>query len=496
MVPTKGGAVPIGIMLHSNQNTENYTEGMKLMQELWSAFNFSISCFMTDDSKALKSALKIVWPSVEQLLCQFHVISAVWNWLFTPSNNVPKAERKMCINSVREIMYACTQEEAETLFEKCMGNFQHLDKFCKYVTELYLRKEQWSFSFRKHVLNRSHNTNNFAEITFRIFKDLILMRLKAHNSLSLLSFISHELDDYYSSRLTDIAFGRGFSKDKILKVLNDRAQILIDQFSPKFEKLSDDLFMVPSSDGEKMYEVNSSLAICSCVSGCQGAFCKPQFAVGIFFQKDFVNCPHLSAKDKQNLFYVANGVAHNLDFFAPLKRKFSNMADENDKENMSADVCDNFTTDTENGEWSDFDEGEPDVKKRRKYISSDEDDDDVILTFDQCVGKWRKIIKENSCDGFLIKNVSRFSAIGVKFDTGVQLGSFLNNAVERHRRGGKNIAVQPMNINRRKSQSKSRRVQRSGRPLGGVKAPPKRKRNLALNISLNQLNAKSHGQGH
>jgi hypothetical protein len=36
------------------------------MKELWSDFKISIACFMTDDSKALKSALKMIWPEVIQ----------------------------------------------------------------------------------------------------------------------------------------------------------------------------------------------------------------------------------------------------------------------------------------------------------------------------------------------------------------------------------------------------------------------------------------------
>jgi MULE transposase domain len=58
------------------------------MKELWSDFKFSIACFMTDDSKALKSALKMIWPEVIQLLCQCHVMSAVWNWLFVPNQTI------------------------------------------------------------------------------------------------------------------------------------------------------------------------------------------------------------------------------------------------------------------------------------------------------------------------------------------------------------------------------------------------------------------------
>jgi hypothetical protein len=83
-----------------------------------------------------------------------------------------------------------------------------------------------------------------------------------------------------------------------------------------------------------------------------------------------------------------------------------------------------------------------------------------------------------------------------KFKTGTQLASFFATALERHKRGGKIIPVQPMNINRRKSSSRSRRVLRCGRPLQGVKVAVKRKRGLSQNIAQNQRNAKSHGNAH
>jgi hypothetical protein len=121
------------------------------------------------------------------------------------------------------------------------------------------------------------------------------MRLKAHNSISLLSFIAHELDAYYCSRLTDISYGRGLSKDKIYSVLRDRAQILIDEFSQKFLQVGPEIFQVPSSDGETIYEVNARIAVCSCISGCQGAFCKHQLAVEILYKTNLLNCPLLTA---------------------------------------------------------------------------------------------------------------------------------------------------------------------------------------------------------
>jgi len=65
----------------------------------------------------------------------------------------------------------------------------------------------------------------------------------------------------------------------------------------------------------------------------------------------------------------------------------------------------------------------------------------------------------------------------------------------RHRAA---IHVQPTAVNRRRP-GVTRGTKRlpTGRPAKGDKrAPPKRRRNLQLNVSANQPNAKSHGSGH
>jgi len=60
-------------------------------------------------------------------------------------------------------------------------------------------------AYRVNVVNRGHNTNNYAEATFRIIKDIIMSRL---NPLALLDYIVVVLEKYYGGRLLAAAFGR------------------------------------------------------------------------------------------------------------------------------------------------------------------------------------------------------------------------------------------------------------------------------------------------
>jgi hypothetical protein len=47
---------------------------------------------MTDDALAEKQALQDVFPSAVQILCAFHVLQALWRYLWDSKNGVPKEE--------------------------------------------------------------------------------------------------------------------------------------------------------------------------------------------------------------------------------------------------------------------------------------------------------------------------------------------------------------------------------------------------------------------
>ena len=55
-------------------------------------------------------------------------------------------------------------------------------------------------AYRSDIINRSHNTNNNAEATFRVVKDIIPTRLKAYNALALLDYVV-VLEKYCCGRL-------------------------------------------------------------------------------------------------------------------------------------------------------------------------------------------------------------------------------------------------------------------------------------------------------
>jgi hypothetical protein len=254
---------------------------------------------------------------------------------------------------------------------------------------------------------------------------------------------------------------------------------------------------VPSSNGETFYQVNSDIGFCNCVSGAQGGYCKHQAAVATVFGISFPNCPSLTPDDKAELFFIANNTEMHLSFFEPLARVVEEpnticlqSRDQSDS-SCSDDDKENDQNDWEYSESdiSDFDE--PPDKKCKV------DTKQIVENFESACQHIQSLFLENSSDDFLLKSMKKFSANALKLQTGMQLASFCNSTSTARPRVGRKIHVQPTSVVRRTTtKSRNRRVMRSGRPIGGVKKVAKRPRNLALNVSENRLNAKSHGDAH
>jgi len=63
--------------------------------------------------------------------------------------------------------------------EELLDSADDCPNFVDYITAFWERGEHWGMAWRKIACLRGHNTNNFAEVTVRLFKDNILTRCKA-----------------------------------------------------------------------------------------------------------------------------------------------------------------------------------------------------------------------------------------------------------------------------------------------------------------------------
>ena len=83
------GGLPVGEILTTREDTETIRFGLELLKSVLPRGAFygrgvdvGPQLFMTDDSDSLRSALTGAWEQAELLLCIFHVLQAIWNWLW------------------------------------------------------------------------------------------------------------------------------------------------------------------------------------------------------------------------------------------------------------------------------------------------------------------------------------------------------------------------------------------------------------------------------
>ena len=164
-----------------------------------------------------------------------------------------------------------------------------------------------------NVLTRKNNTNNYAEATFRVVKDIILTRLKAFNPLLLLDFIVVDLEKYYSGRLINAAFGRLEKSYNLFEKVIDKAAV-IECKDDIIQEVKERIYKVRSSKKTDCYdEVISDIGLCSCFSSQQGGFCKHQAVVDIRYDTVFPNSPlELSTTNTQQLYKITTGNANKL----------------------------------------------------------------------------------------------------------------------------------------------------------------------------------------
>ena len=218
MTCSPAGGLPLGFVVTSSESEKVLTTAFKALKLLLpnDAFYNRQSAgpvlFMTDDANAEVNALRHVWPEATFLLCVWHVLTAVWRWLWDAKHQIRKDDRASLFKMFRAVLYAETEDDYENKKELLL-NDEVCVSYPSYIRHLQIayfnRKETWAISFRndQKLPTHSTNTSNYIEASFRLTKDGQFNRTKAYNLPDLLDIL---LDDsvYYKKRLLDIGNGR------------------------------------------------------------------------------------------------------------------------------------------------------------------------------------------------------------------------------------------------------------------------------------------------
>ena len=91
--------------------------------------------------------------------------------------------------------------------QRAIANSNDYPEWARYITNYWNRKEDWALAYRD-ALTHGHQTNNYSEITVRLFKDVVLNRNKAYNAIALIDFSCTLMEEYYQRRLRNFVNGR------------------------------------------------------------------------------------------------------------------------------------------------------------------------------------------------------------------------------------------------------------------------------------------------
>ncbi|XP_033098950.1 uncharacterized protein LOC117102680 [Anneissia japonica] len=270
---------------------------------------------MTDDCEAERTALANAFPEANIILCCFHVLQALWRWLWMGKNRIASTDRQHLFFLVKSMVYADTVENLDHCFQEATADpkVQKYPNFLKHVNKIYDRREEWATCYRANIPVRGNNTNNFCEAAMGVLKDKVLIRTKAFNILQLLDFIFTRLETYYERKIIDIANNR-------LDVVKMSRFMPTDPKIENIIQISDSEFLVSSeTNQDQTYTVNITVSMCTCHVGCRGAPCKHQAAVVKRYNIQSCNfLPIRHPQKRQQLHYVATGQHLQLSWFATL----------------------------------------------------------------------------------------------------------------------------------------------------------------------------------
>jgi len=482
---TAAGAVPLGVMITDSASAASYFSGFTLLKSVLPQQSFGgrgyPSVFLTDDSDAERTALQTCWPDADLKLCLFHVPQAVWRWLWSEQHKIAKDDRKELMTGFRRIVYCMNECDANIAYDEALNSETACEypHYQQYLQHWWERRQLWCLAWRTQQ-HRGHNTNNFAEITVRLYKDIILCRAKAYNVVSLIDFTVRVLEDYYRNRLRDFSNGRMSAQRLLLEKLHTRASYLTS--CDQMTDYGDDKYGVPNSDGTELYIVDSSLGCCTCQQGMTGKFCKHQLACMRLFHAAFPNAPAVTAEARHAVASIALGDdCPPLNFYHSLQHGGS--ANMHNLSSTEHDNCGNSAN----------------VSEHTDIVHEDVESDNQSTEMRSLLNEYKQLLTTNCerfandkmCEVALQKAVLRMKSI----NTASAFASFLHGGGFRRYRAGASIHVQPTAVSRRRPgvTRGSKRLACGRPPLGSLHQRAKRRRHcLVKNITASVPNAKSH----
>ncbi|PIK36987.1 hypothetical protein BSL78_26177 [Apostichopus japonicus] len=310
---SSAGGVPLGCLIVTSESRECVTLALNLYKEIIPDDAFYGNgakgplVFLTDDSESERQSLHTAFPEATLILCVFHLLQAMWRYLWEAKNAVRKDHRPHLLFLVKTMTYAKTGAYLDTAFETLVADdiTKSYPNYIGHCVKLFKRRKEWAICHREDLPTRGNNTNNYAEDAMRVLKDQIFERVRAYNVVQLLDFLLTRMPSNYERRITDIANGR-IDVTLSKKYLPGGGVIEKEMV----RKLGDNMFECKSqSKPDVTYNVDMSISVCSCFAGMTGAPCKHQYAIVRHYNVSSLNFVLLrDEKMREHLLFLASGL--------------------------------------------------------------------------------------------------------------------------------------------------------------------------------------------
>uniref|UniRef100_A0A2S2PJJ0 SWIM-type domain-containing protein n=1 Tax=Schizaphis graminum TaxID=13262 RepID=A0A2S2PJJ0_SCHGA len=353
--------------------------------------------------------------------------------------------------------------------------------------------------FRRDIITRGNNTNNYAEACIRILKEIILNRTKAYNVVALIEFICYVWEEYLILRILDHAHNR---RDNIQrnynKLCSQTSNFNIDQVTV----ISETCYSVPSSKTENsVYTIDIEIGVCDCYVGFTGAFCKHQAFLHKYLNLSLPNAPSITFTERYALGKLALGdKCPSQSWFLSLKENEDGIQFQ--EKGHHSNITDIDYVSQDNIQIECFHKSKDISNKNNTNLLQPLIDDQVVSdNTNDALEKEFLRVKEFLNDVPLdirqkltkklnvIKNAQQMTKL---------MGTCCRGLSIVTKRKGQ-IKVQPTSIARRRQGiTRGSRKIPAGRPPTSISQnkATKKKHNIGKNINLGQSNAKSHGRGH
>ncbi|XP_073334841.1 uncharacterized protein [Pagrus major] len=299
LTPSSAGSLPLGVFITTSKTQQTISAALELLQTVFPPDRFfghpdGPLVVMTGDCSALRQALTGAFPKATLVHCVSTLFQAMWRWLWSSSNGVPKQHKPHLLKSFRDLVCASTPAALREVYTRLMVDdiaLQHT-KFVRHMQEVYKRRDEWA-----QLPTGGNHTNVYVESAIGVVKERLLHRLKAYSVTQLVDFVVTRLEAHYIHRLTDAPSN---NLRKVMKTEDIWRDSVV-------QEDQDNYTVASSSIAEESYHVNTVIGCCTCPAGIHGGPCDHQSAVARMFghSESFL---HDSSPDTRKLYYqIATG---------------------------------------------------------------------------------------------------------------------------------------------------------------------------------------------